>query len=187
MGSGTVTLTVSAPGYQTATVSGVTVTNGSTTTQNVQLVPLSNIVGGTGTVAADSCNSNSVLDPNETVTVNLSIANTVLRALQPQTSREHCRRAVVSLVRPAHKTTVAVVAGQPAVSRPFTFIVNASCGGTVTASLQLQDGATNYGTRTFTFPVGTIAGAFPSTGAISVIVPDNSPSVWTFRSTFLTT
>src|SRR6185503_172740 len=65
--------------------------------------------------------------------------------------------------------------GQPAVSRPFTFTVSASCGATVTATLLLQDGETDYGTRTFTFQVGTLAGAFPTTGAISTIIPDNTP------------
>jgi subtilisin-like proprotein convertase family protein len=176
MGSGTVTLTVSAAGYQTATVPGVTVTNGNTTTQNVQLVPLSNIVTGPATIVADSCNTNMTLDPNEVVTVNFALSNiggdgastTALTAtLQP----------TGGVINPSGPQNYgAVVAGQPAVTKPFTFTVSASCGGTVTATLALQDGNTNYGTRTYTFQVGTLAGSFPTTGGISTIVPDNTPA-----------
>ena len=43
--------------------------------------------------------------------------------------------------------------------RNFTFTVDpqSPCGGTLTASLQMQDGATNYGTLTYTFVTGTLA------------------------------
>jgi subtilisin-like proprotein convertase family protein len=174
MASGTVSLAVSAPNYQTATVSGVTVTNGSTTTQNVQLIPLSNLVAGSGNISADDCNSNLNLDPGETVTVNLSILNNGADGAST-TNLVGTLQATGGVTSPSGPQNYgAVVAGQPAVSRPFTFVVDASCGGTVTATLQLQDGATNYGTRTFTFQVGILAGVFPSTGAISVIVPDGN-------------
>jgi hypothetical protein len=75
MAPDTVTLTVSAPNYATATAPDVTVTIGNTTTQDVQLVPLTTLVAGSGTVSADNCNENLTLDPNETVTVNLGIVN----------------------------------------------------------------------------------------------------------------
>ena len=176
MGTGTVSLTVSAPGYQTATVPGVSVTLGNTTTQNVQLTPLNNIVGGAATIVADSCNSNMTLDPNELVTVNFALSN--IGGDGASTS------ALTATLQPTGGVTNpsapqnygAVISGQPAVIRPFTFTVSSSCGGTVTATLALQDGATNFGTRTFTFQVGTLAGAFPTTGGISVTVPDNTPA-----------
>jgi hypothetical protein len=38
--------------------------------------------------------------------------------------------------------------------QPFTFTATGSCGGTNTASLQLQDGAANLGTVTFSFRLG---------------------------------
>jgi hypothetical protein len=49
-----------------------------------------------------------------------------------------------------------VVAGGPPVCRNFTFTVNGTCGGTVTATLQLQDGATNLGSVTYTFNLGVL-------------------------------
>ena len=174
MGAGTVTLTVSAAGFAPATVPGVVVSTGMTTMQNVQLTPLSNIVAGAGTITADSCNSNMTLDPNETVTVNLPLQNiggdgattgNLVATLQ----------ATGGVTSPSGPQTYgAIVAGQPAVSRPFTFIVSASCGSTVTVTLQLQDGTTDLGTRTFTFQVGTLTGLFPTTGGIAVPIPDNN-------------
>ena len=49
------------------------------------------------------------------------------------------------------------------VCRNFTFTVNGTCGGTLTASLQLQDGATNLGTVTYNFTLGTLDVAFSRT------------------------
>ncbi|HYY42790.1 MAG TPA: carboxypeptidase regulatory-like domain-containing protein, partial [Pyrinomonadaceae bacterium] len=176
MGAGTFTLTVSAPNYAPATISNVSVTVGNTTTQNVQLTPLSNIVNGTAVVTADSCNSNLTLDPNELVTVNFGLLNNggdgattgnLVATLQ----------ATGGVINPSGPQNYGgVVAGQPAVARPFTFQVGATCGGTVTATLQLQDGATNLGTRTFTFQVGTLSITNRSTGGIAVAIPDNLPA-----------
>ena len=63
------------------------------------------------------------------------------------------------------------------VSRPFTFTVAAgqTCGSQVIASLQLQDGATNLGTVTYTYQVGTFGGSVTATyssGNIAVPLPD---------------
>jgi subtilisin-like proprotein convertase family protein len=170
----TVTLTVRAPGFAAATVPGVVVTLGNTTTQNVQLTPLNNIVSGASSVAADGCNSNLTLDPMEVVTVNLALNNAGGDGATT-TNLTATLQATGGVTSPSGPQNYgAVVSGQPAVSRPFTFTVSANCGSTVTATLVLQDGATNYGTRTFTFQVGTLVGAFPTTGAISVIVPDDT-------------
>ena len=49
-----------------------------------------------------------------------------------------------------------VVAGGPPVCRNFTFTANGACGGTITASIQFQDGATNLGTVTYTFTLGIL-------------------------------
>ena len=48
-----------------------------------------------------------------------------------------------------------VLAAGAAVSRPFTFIASGACGGTITATLHLQDGALDLGNVTFTFTLGT--------------------------------
>ena len=70
-----------------------------------------------------------------------------------------------------------VVAGGPPVCRNFTFTASGTCGGTITASLQLQDGATNLGTVTYTFTLGTQAVAFTQ-NFDGVVVPA-LPAGWT--------
>jgi hypothetical protein len=47
--------------------------------------------------------------------------------------------------------------GGPAVARSFTFVPGGSCGGTVTATLALQDGSTPLGTREFSLTLGGTA------------------------------
>ena len=54
----------------------------------------------------------------------------------------------------APQTYGALTAGGSVVSQPFTFTANGTCGGSITATLQLQDGSTNYGSVTYTFPLG---------------------------------
>ena len=76
MGLGTYTLVVSAPGYASASIPGVTITQGNTTTQNVQLVPQNDLEPGNVEITAESCApANNALDPGETVTVNLPVVN----------------------------------------------------------------------------------------------------------------
>ena len=53
------------------------------------------------------------------------------------------------------RTYGVVSVGAPAVSQPFTFVASGTCGNNITASLQLQDGAINLGTVTYTFRLGT--------------------------------
>ncbi len=50
----------------------------------------------------------------------------------------------------------ALIASGSAATRSFTFTAGTTCGQTITATFQLQDGATNLGTVTFTFPTGAL-------------------------------
>src|SRR5258708_21937838 len=50
----------------------------------------------------------------------------------------------------------ALIVGGASVARSFTFTASGSCGGTATATLQLQDGASNLGTVTFTIRLGAL-------------------------------
>src|SRR5205085_2888426 len=56
-----------------------------------------------------------------------------------------------------------------------TFTAGTTCGQTITATLQLQDGATNLGTVTFSFLTGTLGAPVVttySTGNIAIPLPD---------------
>jgi hypothetical protein len=156
-----------APGTYTVTVSGppgsgfgnciqqVTVAANGTATVNCCLAPSAIIVSAGATLVAENCTpANGVLDPNETVTVSLCVQNT---GGADTTSLVGTLGATGGVTSPSGPQNYGVVvAGGPPVCRNFTFTVNGTCGGTVTASLQLQDGATNLGTVTYTFNLGVL-------------------------------
>lgn len=176
MGLGTYTLVVSAPGYSSVSIPDVTITQGNTTTQNVQLVPQNDLEPGNVEITAESCApANAALDPGETVTVNLPVVNdggsgattvNLVGTLQ----------ATGGVASPSGPQNYGAVAqGAPAVVRPFTFTVSATCGSFVDITLQLQDGVTDYGTIVYRLRTGTLGTGIPavySTGNIATPIPD---------------
>jgi HYR domain/Secretion system C-terminal sorting domain len=117
-------------------------------------VPAPNVTAGAATITSESCiPNNGVIDPGETVTVsfcalNGGTANTVnlVGTLQ----------ATGGVTSPSGPQNYGVLNfGGPAVCRSFTFNATGVCGSTITASIQMQDGATNLGTLTYTFTLGT--------------------------------
>jgi subtilisin-like proprotein convertase family protein len=130
-------------------------------------------------IAAESvAPANNALDPHETVTVRFPLQNfgtgattNLVATLQPTGG---------VLAPGAPQSYGALSPSMGAVSRPFTFVVGGSCGDTVTATLQLQDGATNLGTVTFTFLVGVLPP--PVANPASVSIP-NSGAATPYPST----
>lgn len=114
--------------------------------------------GGPGAITAESCPpANNSLDPGENVTVNFPILNS---GAQNTSNLVGTLLATGGVTNPSAPQNYGVaVAGGAAVTRPFTFKVDPSmiCGNTVTATLQMQDGATDLGTVTFTFTTGVQA------------------------------
>jgi len=71
---GTYTLTASAFGYQPATISGVPVTVGVTTTQDILLTPVPVLVlAGVAVIGGDG---DGILEPNETANIDVGLLNT---------------------------------------------------------------------------------------------------------------
>ncbi len=178
MGLGTYTVNVSAPGYLPASVPGVSITQGNTTILDFQLTPQNILTSGTAAITAESCAPpNSALDPGETVTVDLPISNTGGSGATT-TNLVATLQAVNGVSSPSGPQNYGAVAqGAPAVVRPFTFTVSATCGNFVDITLQLQDGATNYGTVIYSLRTGTLGApstALYSTGNIAVPILDNT-------------
>jgi subtilisin-like proprotein convertase family protein len=64
-----------------------------------------------------------------------------------------------------------VIAAGPVVARPFTFVASGACGGSITATFHLQDGALDLGNVTYTFQLGTIVSntqTFSNTAAMLI-------------------
>ncbi len=159
-------------------VNGATsVTNGNTTTVNLCLVGVPAIAAAGSTITAESCvPADNALSPNETVTMNFGLKNNGTAATTSLVATLQATGGVTSPSGPQNygaippdNTTV--------VNRPFTFTVDPAklCGDTVTATFNLQDGALNLGTVTFTLQVGAPGGstqASYSSGNIAVPIPD---------------
>ena len=175
---GTYTVTVAGPpgsGFGTCTQM-VTVAANGTGTVNCCLAPSAIIVSAGATLVSESCTpANGVLDPGETVTVSFCVQNT---GGANTTNLVGTLQATGGVTGPSGPQNYGVVvAGGPPVCRNFTFTVNPAlaCGGMVTATIQLQDGATNLGNVTYTFTTGA-AGA-PVTISYTgppVAIPDSN-------------
>ena len=124
--------------------------------------PANNITSGGATILSPG--PNGVLDPGVTVTVALGARNTggpgVVCTTTGLTGTLQATGGVTNPTGP--RNYGAICFGDPVVSRSFTFTISPSlaCGDTVTASLVMTDGATNYGTLTYTFRTGTQVGDF---------------------------
>ena len=70
----TYNLTASARGFRSQTVQ-VTIADGQTLTQNFALAPAPLFEDGDLNITAESCQPNNAIDPGETVTVNIGLAN----------------------------------------------------------------------------------------------------------------
>jgi subtilisin-like proprotein convertase family protein len=102
---------------------------------------------------AENCQTNGAIDPNETVTVSLSIKNA---GTLDTTNLVATLQATGDVTNPSGPQNYGVIVAGSTVARSFTFTAgNVACGSTIVAKLQLQDGATNLGTITYTFQVGT--------------------------------
>ena len=111
------------------------------------------IVSAGATLVTESCTpANGALDPGETITVSFCVQN----LSGPDTvNLVGTLQASGGVTNPSGPQNYGVVVGGgPPVCRNFTFDATGVCGGTVTASIQFQDGATNLGTVTFTFTLG---------------------------------
>jgi hypothetical protein len=174
---GTYTVKVSKPGSGFNTVMGnVTVTNGGNAIFNACLQPTAIIVSAGATIVSENCApANGAIDPGETVTVSFCVQNT---GGLDTTSLVGTLQSTGGVTSPSGPQNYGVVvAGGPPVCRNFTFTAAGACGSTITATIQLQDGATNLGTLTYTFTLGTLRVAFTQ-NFDGVTVP-NLPAGWT--------
>jgi len=138
--------------------------------------PLPVIAPASSTITAESCGTgNGEVDPGETVTVDLTLQNV---GNSDTTDLVATLQTGGGIINPsAAQNYGAMVAGGNTVTRSFTFTAAGTCGGTITATLDLQDGATNLGTVTFTYRLGAILESsmtFSNNGSINI--PNGAPA-----------
>jgi hypothetical protein len=147
-------------------------------------------------ITVEGCSPpDGAIDPGETVTVSFSLQNV---GTLNNTNLVATLQATGGVILPTGPVTYGVVtAGGAAVSGSFSFAASASVplGSTLTATLQLQDGANNLGTVAFTFTAGVqvvvlsenfdgvVAPALPAGWTTALIVgTPGTDAVWTTTS-----
>jgi subtilisin-like proprotein convertase family protein len=170
----TYTVTASAFGFRPSTVN-VTLTGG-TTIQNFALSAVPIIRSAGAQLTREDCSENGAIDPTEGVRVKLALQN--IGGADTQ-KLEATLLAGGGVTQPkGHENYGSLIGGGPPVEREFEFTANATCGGTLTATLQLRDDRTgeDLGRVTFPFSVGTLSPtattATTSTGNLGVAIRD---------------
>ncbi len=104
---------------------------------------------------AEACDPpNLAIDPDETVTLSLTLENLGGSATTDLVATLLPTGGVTS---PSGPQSYGALAPGATDSRDFTFTATGVCGDTLTVTLQLQDGATTYAPATYDFTLGTLA------------------------------
>ncbi len=128
--------------------------------------PPSLAANGTALTAESCTPANSAVDPGEAVTMNLTVKN---NGGSPTTNLVGTLQATGGVTSPSGPQTYGAIAAGASATQAFSFTANGTCGNTITLSLQLQDGATNYGTVTFNVLLGPPATTnFTNAAAITI-------------------
>ena len=147
---------------------------------NATAVNLPVIFANAATVTADYCSaSNGVLDPGEAATLSLCLQNVGTAGTTNVVGTLQTAGGVTNPSGP--QTYGALLAGGPAVCRPYTLNVsNLACGAAVTPTIQVQDGPADLGNVSWSLTTG-----LPTVVAVQNfdgVVAPALPAGWTTTS-----
>jgi hypothetical protein len=177
---GTYTVTASARGFLPQTIT-VTVANGETLSRDFALQPVPIIENTSTQLSAESCAINGAPEPGETVTLSVSLQNSGVLSAANMTATLLPTGGVLN--PGAAQNYGAMPPGGTPVTRPFSFTVapNTNCGGVITLTFELRDGAAFIGNVTIPLQTGLPRIALQQ-NFDSVLVP-NLPHGWLTSST----
>jgi hypothetical protein len=138
------------------------------------------LVLDSATLVAEGClPTNNAVDPGETVTMQFALRNT---GVVNTTNLVATLLASGGVTLPsAPQNYGSLLGGGSAVAQPFTFTAAGSCGGNITASLQLQDGPQYVGTINVPITLGQVTTLY--TQAFDTVTAPALPSGWTTAAT----
>ena len=133
------------------------------------------ITNAATSLIAEGCSpANGVIDPGETVTVLFGLKNL---GAGSTTNLVATLQADTGVLTPSGPQNYGALPGNgTANNQAFTFTANGTCGATLTATLQLQDGPVNLGTVPFTFVLGKPV--TPLSQAFDGVTPPALPAGW---------
>jgi subtilisin-like proprotein convertase family protein len=169
---GNYTYSITKSTYSTVT-GNFTITNGNNTAVNVCIVGTPVMQSAGSTLTNESCPpANGAIDPGETASVELKLTNVgsastsnLVATLVPS----------ANVLSPSGPQNYGAIAPGGTVGRNFTFTASGNCGANIQLTLQLQDGATNMGTATYTVGTGSVgAPVVTSYSGPAVAIPDGN-------------
>lgn len=152
-----------------------------TTRINDTFAPAPSIINAGSNIVSGTCGTPAMINPGTTVTVTFCISN---NGSASTSNLIGTLLASGGVSNPSGPQNYGALAPGGKVCRPFTFTANAACGGSITASIQFQDGATNLGTLTYSFTVSGMPNTIYTQNFDSV-TPPALPSCWN-SSTWVT-
>ncbi len=150
---GNYNLTATARGFRPKTVT-VSVSNGQTLIQNFSLEPTAVLEIQNTELLLESCVTNGSAEPGETVTMDIRLKNTGMKATQNLTASLRSSGGVINQSSPQNYGIL--LPNAEGIARPFTFTVSPDliCGSEITLTFDLQDGADNLGTVSINLNTG---------------------------------
>ncbi|HEY9281902.1 MAG TPA: M36 family metallopeptidase [Pyrinomonadaceae bacterium] len=132
--------------------------------------PIVNAAPPATVVAESVVPANNAPDPDETVTMSFPLKNVGTGLTSNLVATLLPGGGVNAPSGPQSYGAISPIG--PAVARDFTFVPSGSCGGNITATLQLQDGPLNLGTVSYTIRLGsTVVGGASGANTTSIAVP----------------
>src|SRR6185295_9005434 len=140
--------------------------------------------GGASALVAEACApNNGAIDSGEQVTISYSITNVGGGPTVNLTATLQPTGGVQLSAGPQVQNYGAIPAGGT-VTRNFTFTATGTCGGTLTPTFQLQDGAINYGIVTTSYTLGALVTGAPALAEnFDAVVAPALPAGWTTAQT----
>jgi uncharacterized repeat protein (TIGR01451 family) len=135
------------------------------------------VITGSVALASESClPTNGVIDPGETVTVNLTLFNSVPIST---TNLVATLQAGGNVLAPSAPQYYGVLTGpKGAATLPFTFTSAGVCGQSAVAVWQLQDGPASLGTVTYNFTLGALVTLTDFAQNFDVVAAPTLPAGW---------
>src|SRR5207248_2937047 len=129
------------------------------------------------TITSEGCTPpNNVIDPNEMVTVNFCILNGGTGPTTNLVGTLQNTGGVTGASVPQNYG--AIPPSDTPVCRSFSFTATGACGGTVTATIHFQDGATDLGNATYTFTLGVAHQGTGITENFDAVTAPALPAGW---------
>lgn len=122
-------------------------------------------------LSGENCSaSNGTIDPNEIVSIKVTLQNV---GFQNTVNLVGTLQATGGVAAPSGPQSFGAIPIGGSATRVFYFTATGSCGGTLTATISLQDGTTSFPNATKTFALGQLQSTTFS-NATSIAINDNT-------------